>query len=293
MGACLLAAVLAAAPLGAAPAGPREEPGATLWRIDGSNAAVFVLGSIHMLRSNDYPLAGSVDRAYAAATSLVFEIDLDVMDRPETERAIRAMALLPEGRRLADELRPRTYERARRAASGLGLTLEGLQPLKPWFFLMTLTVAELEKLGFSADDGVDMRIYARARADGKPVEGLETLEEQLGMLDRLSAEDPDALVNQALDEIANSESEMAAIVAAWKRGDLSALERALTKSLRDYPEVRKTLLTDRNHRWAERIDGMLREGGTRLVVVGAMHLPGDEGLLELLRKRGWSMREAE
>jgi uncharacterized protein YbaP (TraB family) len=140
----------------------------------------------------------------------------------------------------------------------------------------------------SAAKGVEEQLVARARADGKPTAGLETLDEELGGLAGLPREEQLRLLDQTLDDLNQSADEMREVVGAWRRGDANQLAALLAREYRSFPALYRQLVTARNQRWLPQIEALLREHADCMVVVGSLHLVGDGGLLELLRKDGYA-----
>ncbi len=261
-------------------------PPFTLWMVEGASNQLYLLGSVHLLRKEDYPLPAVVDGAFDDSEHIVMELDMDDIDPLATQRIVNRLGLLPEGQTLADTLGERDYARAAAAAAALDIPLELLAGSEPWYAAITIEQLILSRLGFNPVYGVEMAIASKAAPEGKPITGLETIEEQLGFLDGLSAEAQRDLLLQTLDEGADIEGLMEQMITAWKRGDTAFLEANMLAELEDYPELYKTIVVDRNRRWLDQLEGLLDSDDDYLVVVGALHLIGDEGLPALLRARG-------
>ena len=133
----------------------------------------------------------------------------------------------------------------------------------------------------------------RAQSDGRPTAGLETLPEELGSLTALSREDQIRMLDQTVDELKSIRSEMQEITLAWRHGDTTRLAALLSSEYGDFPSLYKPLVTDRNRRWLPQLEELLRANDNSLVVVGALHLVGQEGLLDLLRKKGYQIRQLD
>ena len=145
---------------------------------------------------------------------------------------------------------------------------------------------KLRKLGFQSERGVEQYVVGRARAAGKQVVGLETIEFQMGLFDSLPREQQQALLEQTLDELDEGAATLDEMVAAWRAGELEALSAELFEEFADYPGLYEKLVTKRNSAWVPAFEGMLDDGGRHLVVVGALHLVGPGNVIELLKKRG-------
>jgi hypothetical protein len=173
------------------------------------------------------------------------------------------------------------------------LATEVLDHQAPWVVGIELADLEYMHLGFDPSQGVEEQLVQRAQTDGKPIVGLETLPEELGGLEALSREDQLKLLDQTLSELKDSDAEMHSVLVAWRRGDAAALATLLGKEYRSFPALYRPLVTVRNQRWLPQIEQLLKGAGNTLVVVGALHLVGQEGLLELLRRDGHSATQLE
>jgi uncharacterized protein len=156
---------------------------------------------------------------------------------------------------------------------------------------MTMAALKLEKLGFDPNFGIDRYFADRATLSGKPTGGLETAEFQLDLFDRLSARQQELLLRQSLKEMDHLESNVAELVEAWKSGDVATIEKHLLVGMRDYPEIHRKIIDDRNQSWLPQIEDSLLRGENALIVVGAAHLVGKNGIIELLKDRGYRVEQ--
>jgi len=195
---------------------------------------------------------------------------------------------LPRGTSLRSILGEQRYTRVSSVAADLGVSTEILDTQAPWVVGLELTDLEYLHQGFDPQQGVEEQLVRRAQADGKPTAGLETLQEELGGLEALSREDQLRLLDQALDELNDApEEEMHEVLAAWRQGDVPKLAQLLAREYADFPNLYRTLVSVRNERWLPQLKRLLDSPQNTLVVVGALHLVGAGGLLELLRRDGF------
>ena len=262
-----------------------------LWKVSSNHGTLYVQGSMHLLKADDYPLAPAIENAYADSSSLILETDLAAMLKPEMQQLLMSKALLPAEQTLQDALSPETYNRLSEKFREAGLPIEGFQKTKPWFAAMSLTMLKLQAMGFSPAQGLDQYFYGKAVQDAKAVIGLETAEFQINLFDSLTGENQNAFVERALKDLEIVESMMNEITSAWKSGDLKTLGRFMQESFESFPELKSAFLLDRNRRWADKLEAMLKQETTAMVVVGAAHLPGEGGLLELLRAKGCTLEQ--
>ncbi len=287
----LIGAAALVLPLLTRAAAPDATPRSCLWRVQSGTTTAYLQGSIHLLSEDTYPLPEPIESAFKASEQIVLEMDLAVMTDPDAQIEMMVKGMLPRGKSLTDILSPKTLTLAEACSAEVGMQMVAFKHYKPWMFVMVLTATRLEQLGFSAQHGIDWHFYQRARESNKHVIGLETLDEQLALFESMVAGDQDAFVRQSLEDFANIEEELAGIISSWNSGDLGALEKALLDNLRNYPSVHRILIKERNARWMKTLEEVLQSGKTSMIIVGAGHLPGKDGLVSLLRARGYSVEQ--
>jgi len=283
LAAALLAAALAA---GAAPAPSRH---VCLWRVRGRTNTVFLLGSIHMLGENAYPLDPRIRSAFSRAREVVFEIDFDRGLGAAGE--LLARTRLPAGQSLDTVLPPDLRRSLDAELRRLGLDPAEYDTVKPWLVAATLGDLELERAGYDPARGIDMVLYRRARRAGKQVRALEAARRQIAFLDGLSPALQADLLRQTLAEMKTLVPEAARLTAMWRNGDAAGLARLLRETFRGSPELYRRLVLDRNRAWLPRIAAMTTADHDILVVVGALHLVGGDGLVAGLRARGLTVTQ--
>ena len=257
-----------------------------VWQIDGEQNRVYLLGSIHLLREQDYPLPAAFDSVYADADTLIMELDMDDMDPVESQTLANEMGLIQDGRTLRDLLGDDTYAEAESLAEASQVPLSLLAGAEPWFAAMNVEVMLLMRMGFNPNYGVETYFADRAANDGKEILGLETMRQQLGFLDGLSAEAQRDMFMQALSEGADLREIMDATITAWRTGDVAFMENELLGDMEQYAELNQIIVVDRNIDWTHQIEALLDDEIDYLIVVGTLHLVGEEGVPELLEARG-------
>jgi uncharacterized protein len=277
---CLLLAFAAAA-----------EPGhpVTMWRVDGTQNRLYLLGSVHLLRPADHPLPSVIGTAYADAETIVMEVDMDDTDPVAAQQQVTAFGLARDGRSLDDLMGPRLYARAEALAADAEIPLAMLARTEPWLAAITVEQLMLARIGFDPKYGVENHLVSMAVEDGKPVIGLETLRQQLEFLDGMSLPAQRALLLQSLEQSAGIEQVMDELVHAWRYGDIEYLEAGMLGEMQDYPELYRIIVAERNRNWLAAIERYAREEDDYLVVVGALHLIGDDGVPVLLERRGFNV----
>lgn len=262
-----------------------------LWRADGESNSVYLLGSIHLLRAEDHPLPRIFDVAYADAEVLVMELDMDDIDPVHAQAAFNRAGVLDDGTTLRDLIGHERYAEAQETAALLDIPLAMLDRSEPWLAAITIELLVLYRAGFDPRLGIEMSMTERATADGKPIEGLESVDEQLSFLDGLSLDAQAQLLLHTLEQGAGIRESIDATIDAWRNGDMAVLEDELLAAMQEQTELADTLIRNRNRRWADTILAWLDDDRDYLVVVGALHLVGDEGVPALLEARGIDIRQ--
>jgi uncharacterized protein YbaP (TraB family) len=263
-----------------------------LWTVDGTRNTVYLLGSLHVLRPQDGPLPAVADAAYADAEQLVMEIDMDdaLADPVALGQAMQGEAMLPEGRTLRDVLGP-DYGRVAERARAAGLDLAPFDRFAPWFVALTLLQLELSNRGFRAELGIEQQLTTRAVADGKPIAGLETAQQQFAIFGDLTLEQQKRMLLMTLEETAQLDAEVGKLVAAWRNGDVRTLAATLSAEFEEFPELYGPMTENRNRAWVPQIVDLLDDEDDYLVVVGALHLVGRNSVIDLLEQRGYEARQ--
>jgi uncharacterized protein YbaP (TraB family) len=258
----------------------------SVWTINGRHNTVYLAGSVHALPKDHSELPPALERAYAASRRIVMEVDLDDLDPMEAVKFVTTNGTLPPEQTLGDLLGPEKYAVVTRLAATINLPEFALEKLEPWAAAMVLTQVALMKSGFDPQLGIDMQIVERAKVDHKRIDGLETVTDQLGVFDSQSLEDQTKFLLESADDVPKMQADLDSLVTAWRAGDLRALEREFLKERDQAPGLYDALLGARNRKWLPQIEALLNQDEDILVVVGALHYVGHDGLIELLTKAG-------
>lgn len=263
----------------------------TLWHAQGVSNSVYLLGSIHLLRAEDHPLPSIIDAVYEDAEILVMELDMDDLDGAATQRLFNENGVLRDGTTLRDLMGEELYRRAAIAAEASDIPIDLLAKSEPWLAAITVEMMALYRIGFDPKMGVELHMTSLAIQDGKPIEGLEAVEEQLAFLDGLSLQAQRDMLLQTLEDSADMAESIDDMIRAWRHGDIEFLETQLLDSLAEHEELNDALVTNRNLRWASQIDELLDDRDDYLIIVGALHLVGEGGVPNLLAQRGVKIRQ--
>jgi uncharacterized protein len=261
-----------------------------VWALKGAHNTVYLAGSVHLLKKDDMSLPPAFEKAYASAKALVMEVDIDDVDSPAAQAILLQKGMFADGSTLREAIGDARYARVATEATRLGLPLEALAQFEPWAIALTLTQLEYLQLGFDPDEGVERQLGRRAHADGKKIQGLETVEQQINILAGLSKEDQARFLDQTVTEMDSADRETQEIVAAWRSGNATKLAALMSDDFKAFPSLYRALVTDRNRRWLPQIERLLKGDQDYLVVVGALHLIGEGGLLQLVRADGLEPR---
>jgi len=258
----------------------------SLWALHGKHNTVYLLGSIHVLRAQDYPLAPAVLQAYADAKALLMEVNLEDIDSAEVQSEMLASAMLPEGSTLPSILGPQRYAHATSLAHEVGIDLSSFDQFAPWFAAEAISQLQLMELGFQPQSGVEMYFLERARSDGKSIAGLETVHDQIALFEGLSMIEQSEYLVSSLEQAHELPKEVDDMVRAWQRGDTAWFESQLKSELGRDPALYQSVLAARNRKWIPKIEALLSDDKNYLVIVGTGHLVGRNSVIELLKKDG-------
>jgi uncharacterized protein len=262
-----------------------------IWKATGKQGVLYLVGSVHVLTKDFYPLSPALESAYKDADLLVEEVDLGEMLAPGAQFQMLSRGMLPSTQSLDKLVSPATFAAVSKRFADIGMPIEPVKRFKPWLAALTLMAMEWQKAGFDAELGLDKHFYDRAKADGKEVQGLETVDYQLSRFDEMSPELQDRLLAETLKDIDTEQANMTKLVESWHAGDAAAVERIVLKDLQQEPQLYQRLLVERNKNWLPKLELLLTRKTAALVVVGSAHLVGPDGLIAMLKAKGYSVQQ--
>ena len=262
-----------------------------LWKVQGKTTTAYLFGSIHFLKKEFYPLPKPIEDAYANSQVVMFETDFEEMQTPQTQLKMLQQGRYPEGETLKQHLSKETYAKLQSYLTETVGTGEVFDTLKPWMVAIALLGVELQKLGFDPQQGVDKYFFGKATQDKKTILPLETVDFQVNLLSGLTQVEGEAMLKETLQEISNFKKMLGEMIDAWKNGDAKALDTLTLDVMRQFPDVHKKLLLDRNKDWSSKLEKQLAAGKPVFVVVGAAHLVGKDSLVDLLAKKGYKIEQ--
>jgi uncharacterized protein YbaP (TraB family) len=250
---------------------------------------VYLCGTIHLLRESDYPLPEVYEEAYGASDELIFELPPGASESPELAKRMRELGTLPAGEALQKLIPEEEWKRVVGWSKRRGVDPNQMDRMRPWFASLLMVATEYQALGAAADRGVDQFFEERAKVDGKAGSGLETVEQQLALFSGMTKEQEREVLEQTLAEMESVEEEFENMIRAWKEGDLEALQELLFREAERYPDLMESFLHARNRAWVPVLEGVLERGAKVMVLVGAGHLGGEQGVIALLRGKGYEV----
>jgi hypothetical protein len=262
-----------------------------MWAVKTPKATVFLLGSLHLLKADAYPLDKNIEAAYTSCKKIVFEADIDGAKDQAFQSKLVALGLYTEGQTLQQNISKETYSLLEKKANAMGIPMAQLNPLKPWLCASAITGLTLMRMGFDPNYGVDVYFFDKAKKDGKEKLFLETLEFQMKLFTELPDKEGDALLRQTLKELEVTETMLPDMVNAWKTGDAARLDTIMSKSFQGLPDIYNRFVVQRNKAWISTIEQLIARGGNTMVVTGAAHLVGSDNLLQLLQGKGYTIEQ--
>lgn len=263
-----------------------------VWKIESNGNTLYLGGTLHILRPSDLPLPAEYEMAYLDSGTLVFETDLQALDLPETQQLIVQHGRL-KGSTLKKSISEATYAELEKRCLAAGLPIAAFAQFKPSIVAITLVAIELQKMGIT-EEGVDKRFFTRGLKDGRKVEILETVEEQIQFICAMGEGQADDFIAQTLQDLDQTAELMPELIEAWKTGDSEALREGFIDTMKtDYPKLYQDLLVTRNENWMPKIKELLATEETEFILVGTAHLLGEDGLLATLESLGCTIEQLD
>lgn len=262
-----------------------------VWEISKGGNKVYIGGTIHLLKTSDYPLPSAFDKAFLASEILVFETDIEYGQSAIFQQKVMQKLTLPSETKLNDVIKPNTLAALEKHLSERGAPLGGYYQFRPALISISLTVNELRNLGM-AEKGVDQYYFEKGKMAAYKMLFLETPEEQLEYISNLGKGHEDELILHTIKDLKKLPETMLKLKSAWRSGDNSTLYQvALSDWEKEFPSMFDQILIERNNNWIPEIEQMLNTTPVEFVLVGALHLAGPKGLLKQLVAGGYSVKQ--
>jgi len=263
---------------------------ASVWQVSKGDKSFYLAGTVHLLSESDFPLPQAFDTAFNASSHLIFETDLAKLTSPQGMTLLMSQNTYKPGQNLQQVLSADVYQQLKETAAQRQWPLTSIEQFKPAFAAMMLTTLEMQRLGAAAT-GVDMHYQQLALQQQKTVSGLETLDEHLAVMTAMNQLDADTIIQSTLKDIAQIETMLTQMKAAWRSGNTTQLADLFIGELENHPTLYDVLLVKRNHAWLSTLNNL--EQSDVMVLVGALHMVGEDGLLKLLSEQGYTIKQLQ
>ncbi|MFH0924287.1 MAG: TraB/GumN family protein [bacterium] len=262
-----------------------------LWSLKSKNNTIYFLGSIHYLKKDVYPLSKTIEDTYNDSKKVVFELDIDDMETPQTVEKILKLGLYPAGQDLKKNISQKTYSLLEKKLSASNIPIIGFTQFKPWFCVFTIAGIELQRLNFDPKYGIDQHFFYKAKNDGKGLIFLESIGEQIDFFNKMTNQQQEDCLKQTLQEFDIAEKLCSEMVTAWKTGDSDKLASIVQESFKDLPDIYEVLFTKRNKKWILKIEELMKQSENVMVIVGSGHLIGKGSVIALLKEKGYELNQ--
>jgi uncharacterized protein YbaP (TraB family) len=252
---------------------------------------LYLAGSVHALGADSYPLSAAYESAFNSSGTLVEEINLAEAEQLAAAPLLLSKGLYTDGRTFESAVGKDTATLVATRLKTTGIPMEMIRTMKPWMVMLLITAFEAQKAGLDAALGLDKYFFDKARAASKPVLALETAESQIDRFDKMPETLQEQMLRSTLTELDSQQNSVAAMINAWKTGDAAALEKMSLSSFDGYRGAYSSLIVERNNNWVPQIEACMAKPQPCFVVVGAAHLIGPDGLLTLLKKKGYKIEQ--
>ena len=265
--------------------------GTSVWTVEKDGNRLFIGGTVHLLTASDYPLPPAYEKAYNGSVKVVLETNMQKLQSPEFQAILMRELSYSDGRNLEQVVNQDTYAALEQFFSKRGIPMAGIIGFKPGMVSIMMTMVELQRLGL-AGIGVDAYYSTKSINDQKKLGQLETVETQIAFIANMGAGQVDEMLIYTLADIESLPELMNSMKQAWRRGNLAELKAVgITPFKNEFPDIYQALIVDRNNAWLPKIEAMVKSREVEFVLVGALHLAGDNGLLAQLVARGYKVRQ--
>ena len=263
----------------------------SVWSVRSGDNVIYLGGTVHLLRPSDYPLPSEFEEAYQASSELYFETDIASMSDLSVQAQMLQQLTYGDDKSLSTVLSDEAYTALSTYTATAGLPIAMLDKFKPGLLISTLQILVFQSMGFTPQ-GVDAFFHTRAVGDGKAEGQLETVQEQIGFLAAMGEGNESEFILLSLKDLAETGDVLEGMIQAWRSGDTEGLSELFVEDMKvEAPALYDSLLLQRNLKWIPQIDSMLQDPDTEFVLVGAAHIVGENGLLDLLSQKGYEINQ--
>jgi uncharacterized protein len=263
------------------------------WQVEKGDVVVSMCGSVHLMKPGYYPMRTEIEQAFESADALVLEFDINKIDLAKIQELINSHGLFQGEETLENVLSAEYYEKLRNELAEYRYQIESVRNQKPWYMTMTLSSVRVSELGYKAEGGTDLYFAQRARI-GKEILQLETAEAQFELLSSMSDSLQLEYLQEVIDQRAEFNQQVEELMQSWIDGDEETMYRLMNEELKLKPELAEyydKLFTKRNIVMTDKIERYLESETEKeyFVVAGSGHFLGEEGIVSLLRERGYTV----
>jgi uncharacterized protein YbaP (TraB family) len=260
-----------------------------VWQVEKNGQKAFIGGTIHILRPQDR-LPDAYQRAYQQSDLIVTEVKGSELTSRSTVMKMTSMGMYQNGDTLDKHLSPEVFAELKQFCHENKFPLEPMMTMKPSMVSVTISMGMMMRYGVTAE-GIDMKFLQQAKRDRKSNQGLESIDQQLNALFNSGA-NPDEIIRYTLNDAKQLDKLMGIMIDGLFNGDVELFERELLLPMKNStPEYYDALIKNRNNNWLSKIDNLMSTPAVEFILVGGLHLVGDDGVINLLRKKGYSTKQ--
>lgn len=273
------------------------EKGNFLWKATKGASTAYLLGSIHVVPDDIYPLSGKIEKAFESSDYLAVEADMNNIDQNKIQTLTMQKGLYLDGSNLENVIDSKLYVKLTEVLDSIKIiNITQVKMMKPWLAALTIPQLMIMKLGYKMDNGIDMHFLKAASAKKMNILELESAEFQIELISGFSDELQIKFLESSLEESGNFNEKFSGMISAWKDDDVKKMTEIINKEMKDSPDLKPVydkLIHDRNITMTDKIDGWLKQDKkeTYFIVVGAGHIVDKDGIAELLKKKGYKVEK--
>jgi uncharacterized protein len=273
---------------------PKRYPHTFLFEImSPAKKTIYLLGSVHILKDETYPLDPRIEKAFLNSSRLVVEVDSSAIDNVALQALVLKDGMLKGDTVLENVIGSKSFNKLKLILDEISLPVAIFNKMKPAMAALTLSVMHLQKLGYKAENGIDGYFVKKAKSRKMEIVELETIEGQMALFFNIKI--GVAYLDHIINDFGKDKKEMAQMVKFWESGDFKGIENQIfhdsIKSDPNLSKFYKKLFFDRNLKMAKKIKGFLKLESKHFVIVGAGHLVGEKGILNLLKKENYTIKQ--
>lgn len=265
-----------------------------LWKIEKDNKVNYVLGSIHALSENEYPLNKTITNKFNESEVVVVEVDITQSDNVKKIQKLVAKKGRFKNKKLEDLLKKETVKKLKETVKSFKIMpWERINQMKPWMAAISLTQLNLMKAGINPNYGVDQHFLSKAKEKKKNIKELESINSQIELLSDFNMDLQIKYLIANLEKV-NFKNKFDKMVKAWQSGNSKKLEKIIFKERNKNKELEKLyneMFDERNKSMAENIKSYFKTNKKHFIIVGAGHLVGETGIINILKNDGFKIEQ--